>query len=366
MLQGMYGKLEEPSAVTLAVLSPGRPTPVPHSDVTGWEACAAQVAAFETLLAGSYATLHYEFPYPKRLQGHWLPRQRRDFSIRCSYTAWGDPALPLLLCVGGVANTARRFDYLAHRLCDRFHVVALDWVGRGLSGWMPVQGDYNLATYCEQVKALMRHLGLRKMLLLGSSLGGSVGLALAARYPGLIERLVLNDIGPYIPAARRTRRAQALVRHYVFNTPEALIRRVGAAQKQDGPLSVAERLHNAWHQTRWSDADGGRVYRHDPRAMQAYADGAGNALDQWAEWQLVRAPVLVLHGMLSDALQPATLARMSKRPDLWVAHIPHTGHTPALSDPNQINLIGNFLDGRPPDGPCSIPITPAPQRQAIF
>ncbi|MFV3130805.1 alpha/beta fold hydrolase [Niveispirillum sp. KHB5.9] len=348
--------------MTVVAFSPDREIPVPPRDADGWERCAQRVAAIEARWAGAYALHHYDFVYHRRLQGHWPARLRRDVAIRCAYTAWGDPSLPLLLCVGGIVNTARRFDYLAHRLSDRFHVVALDWVGRGLSGWMPVQGDYNLATYCAQVLALLRHLGRRRMLLLGSSLGGSVGLALAARDPGLIDRLVLNDVGPYIPAARRARRAQAVARHYLFDSPDALLRRVGAAQKQDGPLSEEERLHNAWHQTCWSQTEGGRIYRHDPRAMQAYADGAGQALDQWAEWGLLTVPTLVLHGMLSDALRPPVLARMGRYPGLCVAHVPQTGHTPALSDPNQIDMIGGFLAGSGPDGPCSIPVTPTALR----
>ena len=91
----------------------------------------------------------------------------------------------------------------------------MDWLGRGRSGWLAAEGDYSLPTYAEQLRQMILHLGGRPVTVLGSSMGGSAAIALMAsdtREPKLIERLILNDVGPHIPAKRRRRRADTIAR----------------------------------------------------------------------------------------------------------------------------------------------------------
>jgi pimeloyl-ACP methyl ester carboxylesterase len=183
------------------------------------------------------------------------------------------------------------------------------------------------------------------VILLGSSLGGSAAIELAARHPSLVTKLILNDIGPYIPHKRRARRSQTLARHYVFREPADLLRKIGASQKNDGPVSDDIRFNVTFHQTRWSDEENGRIYRHDVRALQAYRADARQSLDQWRHWEKLRCPVLVIHGMLSDALLEPTVRRMQRNPDVSVMHVPDTGHTPVLSDRNQNWFIRQWLTG---------------------
>lgn len=271
-----------------------------------------------------------------------------DTGVKVSYLVWGDPSRPLLICLGGVANVARRFDYLAAALRADFCVVCPDWVGRGHSGWLCPGNDYNFALYVEQTRQLMALWGGRPVTLLGSSMGATVAIELAAREPSRVARLILNDTGPFIDAATRTRRAATLAQDYIFRTPAELLRKIGASHKHDGPLPRSVRLHHVHALTRWSEPEGGRVYRHDLRAMQAYQAAAAESVDQWAQWDAIDCPVLVTRGMESGAFAPATLARMRAKPDLTVMHIPHTGHTPALADPNHIAWLGAWLGGAHP------------------
>ena len=288
---------------------------------------------------------HFDYHHPVNLQKCAL-RFRKAYPVKVAYTDWGDPANPTVLCCGGVANTAMRFNYLASDLEPHFRVVCMDWLGRGRSGWMSDERDYSLATYVEQLRQMIEHLDCGPVILLGSSLGGSAAIELAARYPKLVSRLILNDIGPYIPKKRRKRRSQTLARHYVFRDPADLLRKIGASQKNDGPISDDIRFNVTFHQTRWSDEEGGRVYRHDVRALQAYRADAQEALDQWTLWRKVRCPVLLIHGMLSDALLPPTIKRMQQNEKVTVMHVPDTGHTPVLSDRNQNWFIHEWLCGR--------------------
>lgn len=296
---------------------------------------------------GHFRRDHFLYNHPDFLQPQAPERFRKTYSVRVGYYSWGDSSRPLLMCLGGVANVARRFSYLGLDLKDHYHVVCPDWVGRGESGWMADQGDYNLGTYVEQTRQLIAHLGAREVFILGSSMGGSVAIELASAHPGLVQRLILNDIGPYIAAARRVRRAQTLARHYVFRTPAEMFRKTGAAQKNDGPASDDARLNGSYGQTRWSDEEGGRVYRHDLRALLEYQRASGKSVRQWAQWERLDIPILVIRGNETDALLPETLKRMQKKKFVTSMHIPFTGHTPTLSDPNHIACIGAWLRDDP-------------------
>ncbi|HLX23819.1 MAG TPA: alpha/beta hydrolase [Usitatibacter sp.] len=290
---------------------------------------------------------HFDYIHPVRLQKS-AKRFRKPYPVKVAYADWGDPQAPIVVCVGGVANTAMRFNYLAADLESHFRVVCMDWVGRGRSGWMSDQGDYSLSTYVEQLRQLIAHLGGGPVILLGSSMGGSAAIELTAKHPELVAKLILNDIGPFMPKARRKRRSATLARYYVFREPSDLLRKIGASQKNDGPVSDDIRFNVTFHQTRWSDEEGGRVYRHDVRALQAYRGDAQESLDQWHLWRRVHCPILLIHGMMSDALLPGTIKRMKEKHVVTVMHVPDTGHTPVLSDRNQNWFIHEWLMGRSP------------------
>lgn len=309
-----------------------------------YEALAERIfAKFE----GQFRLGSFDYVHPEHLQFGAQSQSRRPYPVRVSYMAWGAPQQPLLICMGGIANVARRFDYLASGLSKDYFVVCPDWLGRGFSGWLQDHGDYRLETYVEQLRQLVRHLGDRPVLLLGSSLGATVAMEFSAMQPGRVARLVLNDTGPYISSATRSSRAQVLARHYVFRTPSEMFRRLGASQKNDGPISDEVRLHNSHAQTRWSQEEQGRVYRHDLRAMLSYQANAENSISQWAAWESIACPVLVTRGMQTTALSMSTLARMQLKTQVTVMHIPATGHTPALAEEGHIACIGDWLNASP-------------------
>ena len=299
---------------------------------------------------GQFRLCHFEYEHPTRLQPATPRRLKRPYAAVAAYTEWGPADAPVLLCCGGVANVAMRFHYLASDLSDRYRVICMDWLGRGRSGWLAAEGDYSLATYAEQLRQAVLHLGGAPVTLLGSSMGGSAGIELLARHPRLVQRLILNDVGPFIPARRRKRRADTIARHYVFRNPAELLRRVGASSKNDGPVSDDIRFNLTFHQTRWSEDEGGRVYRHDVRAMQAYRSQAQHSVSQWPQWQQVKCPVLLIHGMQSDALFEPTIQRMRRGKDVQLMRVPDTGHTPLLADRHHIAFIRDWLEGRAPDG----------------
>ena len=115
-------------------------------------------------------------------------------------------------------------------------------------------------------------------------------------------------------------------------------------------------------QTKWSDGHGGRIYRHDPRALQAYAEDACEAIDQWRDWRCLTGPVLVIRGMVSDALLDETVLQMLDRPGTTAMYVPATGHTPALSDILQIGFVRQWLLGQGPEAPFTCLLPPGSPR----
>ena len=325
------------------------------SDWNDYIAVASQVVG---RFHGEFKLGHFDYVHPTRLQRGTPQRLKHDYATSVAYADWGPRDAPLIVACGGVASVAMRFNYLASDLSDKFRLVCMDWVGRGRSGWLASEGDYSLSTYAEQLRQMIAHLqpvdgagagagaGAHPVTVLGSSLGGSAAIELASRHPRLIDRLILNDVGPHIPARRRRRRADTLARHYVFRDPADMLRRLGASAKNDGPVSDDIRFNLTFHQTRWSDEEGGRVYRHDVRALQAYRRDAQKSLVQWPQWHKVRCPVLLIHGLQSDALLEPTVRRMSRGKQITVMRLPDTGHAPLLADRNQIWFIRDWLIGQ--------------------
>jgi pimeloyl-ACP methyl ester carboxylesterase len=319
------------------------PVPGRRRHLTNWNDYLAVASQIVGRFHGQYNLGHFDYHHPTRLQPGTVRRLKRPYKVSVAYTEWGPPDAPLLICCGGVASVAMRFNYLASDLKDEFRVVCMDWVGRGRSGWLATESDYSLATYAEQLRQMIEHLGRGPVTVLGSSLGGSAAIEVAARHPKLIDRLILNDVGPQIAARRRRRRAETLARHYVFRDPADMLRRIGASQKNDGPVSDDIRFNLTFHQTRWSDEEGGRVYRHDVRALQAYRRDAQKTLQQWDQWSKVRCAILLIHGMQSDVLFAPTIRRMSRGKDVTLMHLPDTGHAPLLADRHQISFIRDWL-----------------------
>jgi pimeloyl-ACP methyl ester carboxylesterase len=312
-------------------------------DPDNWTRYLEAVEGASAPFEGRFRLRHFDYVHPVRLQPGTPRRLQRSYAVRLAYTDWGPHDAPPVVCCGGVASVAMRFGPLARALAADHRVICLDWAGRGRSAWLHEESDYSLASCVEQLRQLVAHLGDRPVALIGSSLGGTAAIELAARLPRIVCRLTLNDIGPAMPAERRRRRAETLARHYVFREPADLLRRLGAAQKNDGPASDEFRLFLAHHQTRWSEEEQGRVYRHDVRALQAYRRDARAPIAQWAAWQRVRAPVLLIHGLESDALSPATIRRMARSHAFSLMHVPRTGHTPLLVDAHQIGFIHGWL-----------------------
>ena len=318
----------------------------PNSENLQWDDYDELVKTVQRSLISAPSINKFQYVHPKHLQ-HPETGLGKPYQVYLAYSDTGEEGEPII-AVGGLINTTHRFDFLAVDAQPELRVISLDLSGRGNSGWLTELSDYHLDTYVEQLTQLMDLLKLPSCSLLGSSLGGAVAIRFAARNPQRVNRIVLNDSSPFIPAKKRKLRSIAIARHYVFSSPWQLFRRTSIMGKHAGPALDAVLLHNIHNKTRWSEEDNGRVYRHDLRAMLAYREEASANLDLWEEWEKIKCPVLMIHGLCSDAVLVDTIDRMRLHDGFSVLHVENTGHTPTLSDGPLIQKITHWvLDDRP-------------------
>ena len=285
---------------------------------------------------------------------------------RIAYTEWGDPANPhVVVCVHGLARNSRDFDYLAGELASHCRVVCMDVVGRGDSDWLDNKSDYTFSTYTADGAAMIarasapaepgwfRSAPATKLDWVGTSMGGMIGMFLAAKKNSPIRRLVLNDVGALIPWSALFR-MKGYVGHGVrfpsLERVEANLREVCAPF---GPLTDSQWRHLAEHGAR-RDEDGSFVMRYDPaiaQGMHGHVDAEFpmgpdvlRGIDLWNVWSKVSCPTLVLRGAESDVLRPATLREMKERkPDMESVEFPGVGHAPALMSADQVSAVKRFL-----------------------
>lgn len=302
---------------------------------------------------------------------HSFPSLGPNGFHRIAYTEWGDPNSPhIVVCLHGFTRNSRDFDILAASLAERCRVVSMDAAGRGASEWLARKQDYDFSLYLADAAALLAHLltpptdagdtapgapppETRFVDWVGTSMGGLIGMLLAAKANAPIRRLVLNDVGPLVPWS-------ALLRLWRMHYPlgawfadlaavEAHLREIFASF---GPLEDAQWKHVAQHSALALE-DGGYMLAFDPAIMTTLNHARGgiefghkflSGVDLWPAWDRLQCPTLVLRGGASDVLLPTVAEDMQRRgPGATVVEFPGIGHAPWLMTDDQIAVVRAFL-----------------------
>lgn len=267
---------------------------------------------------------------------------------RLAWVEWGpETSDRVLVCAHGLLRNGRDFDVLAASLADEgWRVICPDVVGRGRSGRLADPKLYGYPQYLTDMTVLLAHLRLEKVDWLGTSMGGLIGLFLAALPDTPIDRLVINDVGPFIPKAALERIAGYLggerPRFATRTEAEGWIRRNYAPF---GRLTDAQWAHLTEHSF-VADAEGRWEPHYDPGIATAVLATPPADIDLWPVWDRLRRPTLVLRGQDSDLLLPETAAEMTRRgPKPILLTFPDCGHAPALMDQDQIAALKGWLAG---------------------
>ena len=263
----------------------------------------------------------------------WWSRE----GIRLHARLYGDvtgPGVPIL-CLPGLTRNARDFDALAPDLSASGPVAAVDFRGRGDSGYAKDPMSYVPLTYAQDVVALLDSLGWQRFAVIGTSLGGLVTMLLAATLPGQLAGAVLNDVGPQLEPAGLER-----IRGYVgglSSQPTWLhaARQAAATNAAVYPDYAVKDWLRLVHRTHRLTPEGRVVADYDKQiAAPLRVPGGEGGIDMWPAYDALAAlPLLILRGALSDILTAETAAKMQARgAQTALCIVPRVGHAPTLDE----------------------------------
>jgi pimeloyl-ACP methyl ester carboxylesterase len=223
-------------------------------------------------------------------------------------------------------------------------VICPDIVGRGKSGWLANKADYGNPQYLADMTGLIARSGAEQVDWVGTSMGGIIGMLLAAIPGSPIRKMLVNDVGAFIPKASLERIALYVGKDQMFESYAAFKDYIKTISAPFG-LNTDEQWDHIARSTAKFEP-GGKVHcNYDPGIGAAFHSGGLADVDLSAYWQAIRCPVLVTRGALSDLLLPETYAAMLKKPGVKGVEIPGVGHAPMFMDDAQIRIARDFLLG---------------------
>ena len=250
-----------------------------------------------------------------------------------------------LLCLPGLTRNARDFDDLAPVRPEGTRLIRLTFRGREPSDHDPVPANYQVPVEARDTAELLDHLGLDRVVIVGTSRGGFVAMALAAAARDRVAGVLLNDIGPEIEPEGMER-----IYAYVGREPTApdldALAEVLEANMGAGFPTLARgdwrRLAERWYRAK---PEGGVGLRYDPRLAEPLLAARGAEADLWPLFDALKGiPLACVRGANSDLLSAATLARMAERHgDMIAAEVPDRGHVPFLNEPEALDALARLL-----------------------
>ena len=169
-------------------------------------------------------------------------------------------------------------------------------------------------------------------------------MLLAALPHSPIGKLVMNDVGAFLPAQALREIGTNLIAPSHFDSLTAVEDHLRQSHRDWGTISNAQWQHLAMHHAR-ADGEGFRLH-YDPRIAQMgnqWTPGPG--LFFWDVWERVQCPVLLLRGERSNVLPVSVAEQMQTRHEaVQLIELADCGHAPALMARDQIEIVKTFLD----------------------
>jgi pimeloyl-ACP methyl ester carboxylesterase len=219
--------------------------------------------------------------------------------VRLHLVDWGTAGRPGVFLLHGMAVHARSWDHHAEALSTEFHVIAVDQRGHGDSEHVG-RGGYTSEPMSLDILGLADQLGWARFSVVGQSMGGHVGMHIAANHPGRLACLVISDMEPVF-RMELLGPMRTIERLPVFQSHDELIARYTARAPRTSP-----ELHRARAMHALKPAPGGGwMEKFDIAAPTTWAPA-----DLWADLGRIGCPTLLLRGGDSEVLLPETAERM--------------------------------------------------------
>jgi pimeloyl-ACP methyl ester carboxylesterase len=282
------------------------------------------------------------------------PRTRRipaADGLELQLYEWSAEGTPLLM-LHGFGNDAHVWADFAPVVAPHYRALALDMRGHGDSDWDP-ERRYDHLSMARDVEAVCDALELKRVVLIGHSMGGRVAMRFAGRNPERMAGLVLVDTAPELDARGVTRiRSEAETAETSFASIGAF-EELLAANYPVARVDTIRALARHWLRQR---ADGRYEPKLDPAFRSRGASGTEEARrwmqqEEGALWQALRdtpCPALVVRGAASDVLSAETADRMvdDALGDGRLAVVDRAGHSVMIDNPEGFaEAVATFVLG---------------------
>jgi 3-oxoadipate enol-lactonase len=254
-----------------------------------------------------------------------------------AYTDTGAPAgredAPVVIFGHGLLFSGWMFQHQIAALRDRYRCVTIDFRGQGDSP--RAMGGYDMDTLTVDVAELLRHLQIPVVNFVGLSMGGFVGMRLAARNPEVVHSLTLLDTAATAEEPANRSKYKTLAKVYRVAGIKALRSRVA-------PIMLAQRNLDA----PWVDEWISRLERVDRAGMVKAIEAVADRDPCEVEAGRIIAPTLVLVGAEDAATPPEKSRRIIDLiPSARLHEIPGAGHSATMEAPEEVNaLLLPFLE----------------------
>ena len=265
---------------------------------------------------------------------------------------WGNnDSENVLICVHGLTRNSRDFDRIANILSDNhnYRVISIDMPGRGRSEYLPNPTMYSYENYKLATLSLIDQLGLKKIDYLGSSMGGVLAMHISADRPELYRKLILNDVGTFIPKASLIKISNYVLIYPSFDNFEQAKEHLKIKLARFGIKSAENWDYVTKHSTHL-DSNNKLILDYDLNVVNwMIGMNEENAVDIDLSdlWQKVNYQYLLLiRGEKSDLFSKDNADEMMKnKPNSSFIELKGCGHTPSLMEEDQIKPVVDWLVG---------------------
>jgi len=258
----------------------------------------------------------------------------------------GDTTRQPVLCLSGLTRNRRDFEPLVAHIGGSRRIIAMDYRGRGQSDYAPDPKTYRVDVETSDAMALLDQLGIERAAIIGTSRGGLIAMAMAARALDRLAGVLFNDIGPAIERAGLLRIRSYLGKAAHFDSWDDA---VGALKRTHAGFTLSEEQWLAYARRVYRDENGLPHIDYDLRLGEIFPSAQeienSAAPDLWPLFdQLKQVPCAVLRGEHSDLLSEATVAEMARRhANLTTTTVKNRGHVPFLDEPESLAAVQEWL-----------------------
>jgi pimeloyl-ACP methyl ester carboxylesterase len=240
----------------------------------------------------------------------------------------------------GFASSIHWWDRMVPALARDHHVIRFDLLGHG--GSEKPKDGYGMASQARLVAGALDRLGVRRAAIVGHSMGGSVGTALAEERPVLVESLVVIDSpskggDAELPFTARLGFVPVLGQAIRRVVPDGMIRNGLESAFAEG-FDVPDQFVDDFREMTYTSYDDSH------RGSDDYSDESGLA-ERLADESV---PLLVIFGSQDDLVDPESAQGYRKVPGARIVVLDGVGHSPHVERPAATaRLIGDFLAQQP-------------------